>query len=228
MRTLFLLGVVLGIAAVVAAARFYPWVDPPRLRSETSVVANGGRGEQFLIRLPADRIGGNGSPDAGLRSASLPGSAALPEALVGAPLLTEHFKIRDVSGSVIGVAARHWTDVGGSTGTAWLLVIPSRGALMLTAAGEPRNAVDRALTASGWRAGEAWSGEITVTANSAAGEMRAGSREFDGLDGHYFETWKITGAGAGGEVQGTIELNTVTYGGPAVVAGNLARVEDPE
>jgi hypothetical protein len=217
-KIVFLASVLFGLLATAAGARFYPWVDLQRLPSHTSVVANGGRAEQFVIRLPADRIASHGSDHAGLRAKAFPSGASLPEALAEQPLLVEQFKVRDRSGSVIGTAARHWTEVEGEAATAWLLAIPSRGTLLLAAPGEPRRVVDRALASGGWRDGELWSGDLAVvaTAGSAqAGHVVAGRDEFAQLEGSYTETWKIAGISATGELRGTIELDTVIYKGRA-------------
>lgn len=118
MRTLFIVGVALGFAAVLAAARFAPWLDPVRLPSHTTVVANGGRAETFVIRLPADRIAAAGSEAAGLR-ADAEASAALVSALGSAEVLVEQFKVRDREGQVIGIAARHWAPADGAAGAGW-------------------------------------------------------------------------------------------------------------
>lgn len=213
MRTAFIVGVLLGLAGILAAARYVPWVSPPRLPSHTSVVANGGRAEAFVIRLPADRISAQGTEAAGLRGAAFPPEAALPEALASAPLLVEQFKVRDRDGNVIGVAARHWSQPAGNASSSWLLVIPSRGALLLTADGEPPAAVDAALAAAGRQPGAAWSGEATVEAapSDTGGRIVGGSGEFDALEGRYSETWTVTGIGESGELKGTIELSTVTF-----------------
>src|SRR5690606_20070848 len=117
MRTLFIVVVALGFAAVLAAARFAPWLDPVRLPSHTTVVANGGRAETFVIRLPADRIAAAGSEAAGLR-ADAEASAALVSALGSAEVLVEQFKVRDREGQVIGIAARHWAPADGAAGAA--------------------------------------------------------------------------------------------------------------
>src|SRR5690606_11334562 len=135
----------------LAAARFFPWVEPLRLPSQTSVVANGGRAERFVVRLPADRIMSHGAEDAGLRAAVYPDGAVLPESLLVAPTLVEHFKVRDVEGSVIGVAARHWTTSGDASHGAWVIVIPGRGGLLLAAADAPPRSVDEALRRAGYR-----------------------------------------------------------------------------
>lgn len=210
MRTAFIVGLLLGLAGTLAAARYVPWVDPPRVPSQTSVVANGGRAEAFVIRLPADRISAHGGDAAGLRGGAFPDEAVLPEALTRAPLLVEQFKVRDRDGNVIGVAARHWSVQDGEASAAWLIVVPSRGALLLQAGGEPSRALDSALAAAGHQAGRTWSGE---TSFEPAGEGRivGGSGEFEALEGRYTETWTVTGVGESGELKGTVELSTVTF-----------------
>lgn len=211
MKTAFLLGVLLGLAGVLAAARYAPWVDPARLDSHTTVVANGGRAETFVIRLPADRVAAAGGPGAGLRAGGWPAGAALPEGLESADVLVEQFKVRDRDDRVIGIAARHWSPTDDGPGTAWLLVLPGRGAMWLTAGGETARALDAALSAAGRRDGAPWSGEIRASFPAAvpAGRLIGGTDEFDGLDGTYTETWTITGVGESGELSGTIELATV-------------------
>lgn len=214
MRALFVFGFVLGLAGVLAAAHVVPGIDPVRLPSHTSVVANGGRAETFVIRLPADRIAAGGADSAGLRAAQA--AAALPAALTAAPLLVEHFKVRDADGDVIGTAARHWTADGQAAGTAWLVALPGRGAMLLRSAGESAGAVDRALASAGHRAGSSWSGEAraVVAGEAAPGAVLGGTDEFAALDGRYTETWTVTGVGADGELKGTVELRTVTFAEP--------------
>ncbi len=65
MKATFFLALLLGFAGVLAAGHFVPWGAHVRLPSQTRVVANGGRAEQFLIRLPADRIDAAGAKAAG-------------------------------------------------------------------------------------------------------------------------------------------------------------------
>ncbi len=212
MRTAFIVGVLLGLAGILAAAKYVPWVNPPRLPSHTSVVANGGRAETFVIRLPADRLSAQGGAAVGLRGDAFPPGAVLPEPLDGAPLLVEQFKVRDREGNVIGVAARHWSQPGGQASSAWLLVIPSRGALLLEADGEPAGAIDAALAAAGRASGSAWSGSTTVDVTRGdSGRIVGGSGEFNGIEGRYRETWTVTGVGDSGELKGTIELSTVSF-----------------
>ncbi len=213
MRTAFIVGVLLGLAGILAAARFVPWVDPPRWPAHTSVVANGGRAEAFFIHLPADRIFAHGSEAVGLRANVHPASAVgLPDALQTQPLLVEHFKVRDLEGRVIGVAARHWNRRDGAAAAAWVVAIPGRGALLLTAEGEPARAVEAAVDRAGRQPGQAFSGSAAFEAvrGDAGGHVAGGSGEFHALEGRYSETWTVTGVSEAGELKGTIELHTVT------------------
>jgi hypothetical protein len=86
--------------------------------------------------------------------------------------------------------------------------------VLLTAEGEPLGAVDRALTSAGYRPGEAWSGAASVAAaggGTGFGRVLSGTDEFAGLDGRYTETWKLAGVRPSGDLQGTIELDTLIY-----------------
>lgn len=214
MKIAFLFGLVAGFAGLLAGAHFYPWVDPVRLPSETSVVSNGGRAERFVIRLPADRLVAGGNAGLGLRAAAFPKGVELPEGAANEPVLIEQFKLRDRSGDVVGIAARHWTRTEEGPAVAWLLLLPSRGALMLAAPGEAAGAVDAALDAAGRRAGTGWSGEVeVVAAEGDDARIVHGSEEFAGLGGHYEESWTVTGVGADGQLHGTITLDTITYRG---------------
>ncbi len=216
MKIAFWLGTIVGFGGLLAAAHLYPWVAHARLPSQTTVVANGGRAEQFLIRLPVDRIGGAESAAAGVRGAAAFASMQLPEPLASEDLLIEHFKVRDTAGNVIGLAARHWTRAPEGPTTAWSLLIPSRGALMLAAPGEPREAIDAALQRAGYRAGAAWEGDtrIDLARGDDGARVVAGSDEFDTLQGRYTETWHVTGVDPRGELRGTVTLDTVTYRAP--------------
>jgi hypothetical protein len=216
MKATFSIAAVCGFVGVLAAAHYVPWVAHARLPSQTKVVANGGRAEQFVIRLPADRIAGGGSTTAGLRAGLEPGVMHLPPEVTTKPMLMEHFKIRDSAGNVIGIAARHWSADSQGVGTAWSVLIPSRGALLLTAPGETGAALDSALKKAGYNAGAAWSGELRLelaAEGEDSGVVAGGTEEFAGLGGRYNEVWTVTGIGENGELRGTIELNTVTRRG---------------
>jgi hypothetical protein len=208
MKIVFLSALVVGFCGTLAGAHFAPWLQHARLPSHTSVVANGGRAEQFLIRLPADRIAATDGEAGGLRGAD--GAMLLPARFVAEPLLVEHFKVRDSGGNVIGVAARHWNGGGAGPTTTWSVLIPSRGAVVLSAPGEARGALERALSGGGYSAGRAWAGQVAVPMLENDGAVVAGSGEFEGLAGSYSETWIVAAVDEAGRVSGTIELGTVT------------------
>jgi hypothetical protein len=209
MRRLFIFGLLVGFAGVLAGAHFFPWVSHTRLSSQTSVVANGGRSEQFVIRLPADRI-----ETVALDGPSSP-AAAFAGALDSQAPALEHFKIRDRTGNVVGIAARHWALTEDGSTTMWALVFPARGAVVLAHAGEARDAIDAALRDRGYIAGSNWDGELNVALvdDSATTRSVVGLDEFEGLDVRYTEAWNLTGVDEHGAVRGTIELDTVSRRG---------------
>jgi hypothetical protein len=101
-------------------------------------------------------------------------------------------------------------------GTAWSLLIPSRGALLLTAPGEQSGVLDTALAKAGYHAGEEWTGDVRVelaASKPESGVVAGGSDEFAGLAGEYAEVWTVTGVTDAGELRGTIEIDTVTRHG---------------
>jgi hypothetical protein len=213
MKVVFVIAVLLGFGATLAGGHFVPGLEHARLPSLTSVVANGGRSEQFVIRLPADRLAATDGEAGGLRAQHDAGAMLLPAKLVAEPLLVEHFKIRDSGGNVVGVAARHWNGSASGATTTWALLIPSRGALVLTAGGESRGTLEASLRQRGYAAGKAWEGEVElmVTRPEAPGVLSAGTQEFASLRGAYLETWTVAGVGEDGELRGTIVLDTVTW-----------------
>lgn len=212
MKTVFLLAILAGFGGTLAGAHFVPWLKHARLPSHTSVVANGGRAERFLIRLPADRIAATDAEAGGLRAEGATGAMLMPAKFVAEALLVEHFKVRDAEGNVIGVAARHWNGGGVSPATTWSVLIPSRGVMVLSAPGEARGALETALRSSGYSAGQAWKGQVAVsmTPRGGVGAVASGAGEFEGLAGSYTESWSVAGVDEDGRVSGTIELSTVT------------------
>jgi hypothetical protein len=208
LKILFLLAFIGGFGGTLAGVHFAPWQKHARLPSLTSVVANGGRAEQFMIRLPADRLAATDGAAGGLRAA---GTMALPAQFVAEPVLVEHFKVRDSGGNVIGVAARHWNGGGAAATTTWSLLIPSRGALVLSSPGEARGALEAALRAAGYSAGSAWDGQLTVPmVREGEGTVAAGTGEFSMLAGTFTENWTVASVDESGKVSATIELGTVT------------------
>jgi hypothetical protein len=211
MKIVLFLAILGGFGGTLAAAHFVPWLKHERLPSHTSVVANGGRSEQFLIRLPADRIAATDGSAGGLRATGADGPMVLPAQLVAAPLLVEHFKVRDAAGNIIGVAARHWSVNASGATTTWSLLIPSRGAVVLSAAGEAAGALETALRSNGYSLGRAWEGQVAVPMLPAgAGVVAGGSGEFEGLVGSYTEAWTVAAVGEDGRLSGTVELETIT------------------
>ncbi len=190
MRRLLQLGFVLGLAGTLAAAYWFPWFDYTRYRSATGVVTNGGRVEQFIVRLPADRM------DSGV------------EASVHPDAELRHFKLRDVEGNVIGIAARHVLAIDGTDQTAWLLTIPSRGAVALAASSADTGGIEAILATSGLRPGQSVDQPLSVDSGFAATSVAA-TGEFANIRMELVETWVVTGIDDDGQIQGTLQLNTV-------------------
>lgn len=213
MRRLLIFGLLVGFAGTLAGAHFLPWVNYDRVSSQTSVVANGGRAERFVVRLPVDRIQAVDSADSELRGSESSASIAIPESV--GPMRLEHFKVRDSIGNVIGIAARHWLQTPDGPAATWALSIPSRGSLVMTGGGEAREVLETALASRGYRAGAAWSGELVVRMVEEGTATRSvmGSQEFSRLDVQFTETWTVTGVGEDGELRGTIALDTISRRG---------------
>jgi hypothetical protein len=209
MKAFFLLAIAAGFAGTLAGAHYLPWAAHARLPSQTSVIANGGRAEQFVVRLPVDRIAATDGRTGGLRAAQSQGVMQLPAQFIDTPLLVEHFKVRDSEGNVIGVAARHWTEGADGPSAGWALLIPSRGSLVMRSPGEAQGALDMALRQAGYT-GAGWSGDVRLSLGGPWVSSMTGSGEFAGLTGSYRETWNITGVDETGELRGTISLDTAT------------------
>jgi hypothetical protein len=195
MKRLLQLGLILGFGGTLALAYFAPFFEFARYRSITSVVNNGGRVEQFVVRLPADRIDS-------ARGAVRPEATAEPETTL------EHFKLRDAEGNVIGLAAKHELTIGSGKETAWLLTIPSRGTIALASTSPRAESVESSIAALGIATGQnaetAHSIDIGIPARSVAA-----TGEFEGIAFELLETWVVTGIDADGEIRGTLHLNTV-------------------
>lgn len=190
MRRLLQLGFVLGLLGTLAAAYWFPWFDYTRYRSATGVVTNGGRVEQFIVRLPADQI------DSGV------------EAGINPDAELRHFKLRDVEGNVIGIAARHVLSIDGTDQTAWVLTIPSRGAVALAASSPDTGGIEAILAANGLRRGQTMDQPVSVD-NGFAATSVATTGEFANIEMELVETWVVTGIDDDGRIQGTLQLNTV-------------------
>jgi hypothetical protein len=191
MKRMLQLGFLLGLAGTIAAAWFMPWFEYQRFYTAASVVPNAGRLEQFMVRLPADRIG---APIATASEAT------------AQPLRLDHFKLRDAAGNVIGLAARHEVVRDGATETAWLLTIPSRGSIALaTQAGA--DSIETVFAEQGLAAGISLETELSID-NAAAASSVITTGEFADIDFELVETWVVTGVDDDGLVRGTLLLNT--------------------
>jgi len=209
MKGAFFVGFLLGLGGALGAAA-YPWVDHERLPSRTGVVANGGRTEAFVIRLPLDRILVRGDLPAGLR---YPGPNTTGPDFDSGAMLAEHFKFRNAAGDVVGIASRHVVQNTNGATASWLLMFPSRGAAWFAGAADP-DAPQRVLQAAGYQPGETFSGDLRLVfgddVEDQSGELVAGREEFANLTGEYLESWQISGVSPEGEIRGTIRLDTVT------------------
>lgn len=196
MKRLLQLGFILGLGGTLAAAYFVPWITYERYRTAASVVANGGRVEQFVVRLPADRIG------AAIDTAHQGGESKPPVRL-------EHFKVRDVEGNVIGILARHRLAREGESDTSWLLTIPSRGTIAFAATTRaPARSVESVLAARGVAPGESIEPELSIDLGAPARSVAA-TGEFTDIEFELVETWVVTGREDDGATRGTLRLNTV-------------------
>jgi len=209
MKKLVQFGFLVGFVAVAVAGYFLPWISYERYPSATSVIINGGRSEQFLVHLPSDRLYAAGGVQASGDSAGpvadeWPQSPGLPGS---AQSRVEHYKLRDVTGNVIGVAARHSTPGPAGLEAAWLLTIPSRGSVIFAGSDGAADAVEGALAAQGWRAGTDFSETVSAARAAELASVHV-QGEFSGLELQLTETWEVTGVDAEGVLRGTIQLAT--------------------
>lgn len=175
-------GFFLGIAITVAALFALPAVDQIRERSMITVMPNGGNAETFHINLPFDRIM-TGAP--GQRE-PMPAALEWPddERLYG--MRAELFKIRNNNDVVIGLASRiEAAENASGEIIEWVLHLPARGSVYLSMRPD---AVD---------------GQYRV------GELRAGTREFQEMNGRVTERWIAAASAADDLHAGRIELVTV-------------------
>lgn len=191
MKRLLQLGLLLGFFGTLAGAYFAPWFEFPRIRSAATVVPNGGRLEQFEVRLPADRIGG------GLTVPFAPEAGSL-----------EHFKLCDVEGNVIGIAARHSLPLADGWATSWLLTIPSRGTIAFAPGVPASETLETLLAASGLVAGARSEPGLSIDLGAPAKSL-ATTGVFAKMEFDLVETWIVAGLEADGAVRGTLRLSTV-------------------
>ena len=180
---MFIVGVVLGVAAAGALLYFVPVVDHGRERSIIAVQPNGGNREVFHVNLPADRVfAGRAGADT-----TFPPGVEWPEHLNVDNAQIELFKVRDAEERVIGIASRV-TARGVQRILEWAVHLPARGSLYLL--------VDNNAGASG----------------SRAGRLRAGTREFAQMRGTIIERYVADGADVTDSGSGRLELVTRLVG----------------
>jgi len=175
---IFSVGILLGLAVAAGTLHTVPAVDQVREVSIISVATNGGNSESFHINIPVDRVmvGATG------RGSGVPMGLVWPKDSVFRNIGTEIFKIRNANNAVIGVAARTLAKEGDTDFTDWLIHLPARGSLFVNM--EPRSEDGR----------------------PRIGKLRAGSREFNNLNGVIAESWVSATSALDGTPEGRIEL----------------------
>ena len=214
MMRVFLFSFVAGLALSVGLSSIFPLPDHERFPSSIEVLTNGGRQEQFLIRWPQDRLAVPGNPDL---LTSVADSTAFLLASGDSITITELFRLRDVSENVIGVAARTTGNRGGAgSNSDWILLIPSRGSMLMTQRDSANLAPLRAgdgwmlpaETRAFWTAAKRY--RITAgPAPSGRGKILRGTEEFARLTGSYTETWELVNQLTDGTTEGRILLSTI-------------------
>lgn len=174
-------GIILGIAGGGAALYYVPVVDQYREQSMISVMPNGGNAETFHVNVPMDRIV-VGAPE---QRAPLPVGLEWPNHEQLAGLRTELFKIRNGKDAVVGVASRLAAS-SDETGDIieWVLHLPARGSVYVTMQPD------------------------SVEGGYRLGELRAGTREFNKMQGRVTERWIADTSGSDEAPAGRIELVT--------------------
>ncbi len=221
----FLVAFVVGLALVAALAYFYPLPGHERFRSLITVLPNGGRQEDFVIRWPADRIETRSPRDGEVKRAGPPGVLTMDDAQ-GHRASAEVFRLRDTKGNVIGIASRVAAlglprEPAGVSATNWLLLIPSRGALLLRQTDSANLVAAQAVDPDGstrvvmpaerpgfWSLASSYRITDGPGANGA-GVVVEGTAEFGGLSGSYMERWELDPAAGSDGPSGQIVLTTL-------------------
>jgi hypothetical protein len=155
-------GFVAGLVGTIAAIYYVPVVDQHREPSVVSVTPNGGNTESFHVNIPMDRIM-VGSPD---QSVPLPAGLDWPETESLSGLRAELFKLRNTRNMVVGIASRVVTESEKfGDGIEWVVHLPARGTFYVTMPPESVEGVRR------------------------VGTLRAGTREFQPMNGAASERW---------------------------------------
>jgi len=184
---------IIGVLLTLLGARFYPLPDATRYRSDSMALANGGREESFFIRLPDDRLG---SP----RAAAVEAFPLQSFASEGdGRVLAELFRLRDSEGRVVGLASKMTGDVAVAADRArenadWMILIPSRGALLGSTQGLPTDENQR------------YPRGYMGLDPGRAGLLLHGTGDFAGLTGFFQEDVRIAGVDGAGLAEGELEL----------------------
>jgi hypothetical protein len=175
----FIAGILLGIVAAAAGLYYSPVVDQSREQSLIIVHPNQGNTETFHVNVPMDRIL-TGAPS---QQSPLPPGLQWPDDEQFANLRVELFKIRNAKDVVVGVASRMAAndEIPGDV-IEWVLHLPARGSIYVSMQPEPQEGGHR------------------------AGQMHAGTREFDLMRGEITERWVADTTGSEGAPAGRIEL----------------------
>jgi len=224
LKRTFVFSFLVGVALTVAIAALFPLPSHERFVSQIEVLTNGGRGEEFQIRWPQDRLALD-ADSTRMQMGETAGLVVMPGAAAG-PAAVELFRLRDVRGNVIGLASRLTAPMPSRRGgrqsvSNWTLVIPSRGSLLLSQEnGADMGPVSRegswvaAADAPGfWATGSRY--RISAgPAPGGRGRVVEGSGEFAGLSGDYSEVWELEELGTDQRSEGLIKLSTLTARGP--------------
>ncbi len=137
----------------------------------------------------------------------------------------ELFRLRDTDGNIIGIASRTTARVQGqrvpsASVTNWMLMIPSRGNLLLSQENsadigpvwmgrDPGGYVSPAETADFWSRGSRY--RITAgPARNGQGKVVRGTKEFAELAGTYTEIWELEEIRPDTGTEGRISISTIT------------------
>ncbi len=224
MSRLFVSTFIAGLLLAGLAASFWPLPEHTRYRSLTTVLPDGGRQEDFVIRWPEDRIRRSGEAATGLPADAVTGAAVLEDS-AGQRVSAETFRVRDIDDNVIGVASR-LAGTGGAiadtnrSASNWLVVIPGRGAVFLSqpdafdTTARQRDTLNGVIALSMMQNRAFWNTtterRITAATPRYAGRILRGTSEFAGLSGSFSETWKLEAVNPDGSTRGRIILSTLS------------------
>jgi hypothetical protein len=181
MFKIFVVGVVLGVCAAVAALHYVPFVDQVREQSFVVVHPNHGNTETFHVNVPTDQILVGSQTSRTL----VPPELEWPQDELFAGVQTELFKLRNINDRVVGVASRiAVSDDRLGESVEWVLHLPARGSIYAS--------LPPAMLDGGYR----------------VGPMRAGTREFARIEGQLTERWVDDTSGLEYAPDGRIEIIT--------------------